>query len=115
MNDSFSQLAKKIRQNKISKREIQKIKREIIDGKVLKIIKNDMAIRIQKIFRGFLYRREYYDFLEQENTETIIDYLYEKKINFIHSNAKKIISNHISDYIINKREEKEKMNEQKVY
>ena len=115
MNDSFSQLAKKIRQNKINKREIKKIKREIIDEKVLNIIKNDMAIRIQKIFRGFLYRREYYDFLEQENTETIIDYLYEKKINFIHSNAKKIISNHISDYIINKREEKEKMNEQKVY
>ena len=115
MNDSFSQLAKKIRQNKINKREIKKIKREIIDEKVLNIIKNDMAIRIQKIFRGFLYRREYYDFLEQENTETIIDYLYEKKINRIHSNAKKIISNHISDYIINKREEKEKMNEQKVY
>lgn len=115
MNDSFSQLAKKIRQNKINKREIQKIKREIIDTKVLNIIKNDMAIRIQKIFRGFLYRREYYDFLEQENTETIIDYLYEKKINRIHSNAKKIISNHISDYIISKREEKEKMNEQKVY
>ena len=115
MNDSFSQLAKKIRQNKINKREIQKIKREVIDGKVLNIIKNDMAIRIQKIFRGFLYRREYYDFLEQENIETIIDYLYEKKVNRVHSNAKKIIANHISEYIINKREEKEKMNEQKVY
>lgn len=57
MNDSFSQLAKKIRQNKINKREIKKIKREIIDEKVLNIIKNDMAIRIQKIFRGFIPQR----------------------------------------------------------
>ena len=34
MNDSFSKLAKKIRQNKINKKEIQNIKKEIIDEKV---------------------------------------------------------------------------------
>ena len=33
MNDSFSRLARKIRQNKINKKEIENIKREIIDGK----------------------------------------------------------------------------------
>ena len=47
MNDSFSQLAKRIRQDKINKKEIKKIKREIIDVKVLNIIKNNMAIQIQ--------------------------------------------------------------------
>ena len=56
MNDSFSKFAKKIRQNKINKREIQNIKREIIDKKVFNIIKTDMAIRIQKIIRGFFFR-----------------------------------------------------------
>ena len=69
MNDSFSQLAKKIRQNKINKREIQKIKREIIDGKVLKIIKNDMAIRIQKCVRGFLYRKKFNIFRTFNNSK----------------------------------------------
>ena len=108
MNDSFSQLAKRIRQDKINKKEIKKIKREIIDDRVLKIIKNDMALRIQKCVRGYLYRKKYYSFLEQINTETIIDYLYDKKIKRIQTDYKNIIAHHISNYIINIREEKEK-------
>ncbi len=78
MNDSFSQLAKTIRLNKINKKEIQKIKREIIDDKVYKIIKNDMAIKIQKIIRGILYRKQFSILLDEINKETIINYLYEK-------------------------------------
>ena len=78
MDDSFSRLAKQIRQNKINKNEIKKIKREIIDGKVLNIIKNDMAIIIQKHIRGYIYRKKYKIFLDRINTEIIIDYLYEK-------------------------------------
>ena len=114
MNDSFSKLAKKIRQNKINKREIRNIKKEIIDNKVLKIIKTDMAIRIQKITRGFLYRKKYYTFLDEINTETVINYLYEKKLNRITTNYKQIISNHILNYLKYNREEKEKMNKQKI-
>ena len=108
MNDSFSQLAKRIRQDKINKKEIKKIKREIIDDRVLKIIKNDMALRIQKCVRGYLYRKKYYSFLEQINTETIIDYLYDKKIKRIQTDYKNIIAHHISNYLKNIREEKEK-------
>ena len=115
MNDSFSQLAKRIRQDKINKKEIKKIKREIIDDKVLKIIKNDMALRIQKCIRGYLYRKKYYSFLEQINTETIIDYLYDKKIKRIQTDYKNIIAHHISNYIINIREEKEKVNKNKIH
>ena len=115
MDDSFSQLAKKIRQDKINKKEIQKIKKEIIDKKVLNIIKEDMAIKIQKIIRGFLYRKKYYIFLDEINTETIINYLYEKKINRIKTDYKNIISYHILNYIRHIREEKEKLNKHKIY
>ena len=115
MNDSFSRLAGKIRQNKINKKEIENIKREIIDNKVLKIIKNDMAIRIQKIIRGFLYRKKFNIFLDEVNTETIINYLYEKKLERINTNYKTIISNHLSNYIKRIREEKEKINKHKIY
>ena len=114
MNDSFSQLAKKIRQNKINKKEMQKIKREIIDDKVLKIIKNDMAIKIQKIIRGFLYRKKFYIILDEINKETIINYLYEKKLNRIKIEYKKIISFHLSNYIKSIRE-KEKLNKHKIH
>ena len=109
MNDSFSKFAKKIRQNKINKREIQNIKKEIIDKKVYNIIKNDMAIRIQKIIRGFLYRKKFYTLLDDINTETIINYLYEKKMNRIKKDYKTVISQHILNYIKNMREEKEKI------
>ena len=59
MDDSFSRLASQLRRNKINKNEIKKIKREIIDGKVLNIIKTDMATKIQKYMRGFIYRKKY--------------------------------------------------------
>ena len=114
MNDSFSQLAKTIRLNKINKKEIQKIKREIIDDKVYKIIKNDMAIKIQKIIRGILYRKQFSILLDEINKETIINYLYEKKLDRIKKEYRKIISYHLSNYIKNFREEKEKINKHKI-
>ena len=114
MDDSFSRLAKELRQKKINKNEIKKIKREIIDGKVLNYIKNNMAIKIQKYIRGYLYRKKYKNFLEQENTEIIINYLYEKKTTRIKNNYKNIISIHILNYIKFIRNEKEKIANKKI-
>jgi len=114
MDDSFSRLAKQLRQNKINRNEIKRIKREIIDGKVLNIIKKDMAIRIQKYIRGFIYRKKYKIFLEQINTEIIIEYLYQKKLTRIKSDSKNIISTHILNYIKYIREEKEKLTLKKI-
>ena len=115
MDDSFSRLAKEIRRSKIDKNEIKKIKREIIDKKVLNIIKIDMAIKIQKLFRGFIYRKKYYKiFLEQKNTEIIIDYLYQKKLTRIKSDYKNIISLHLLNYIKYIRSQKEKLNLKKI-
>ena len=114
MDDSFSRLAKQIRQNKINKNEIKKIKREIIDGKVFNIIKNDMAIIIQKHIRGYIYRKKYKIFLDRINTEIIIDYLYEKKLTRIKSDYKNIISMNIFNYIEYIRSEKEKINLKKI-
>ena len=115
MDDSFGKLAKQIRRSKINKNEIKKIKKEIIDKKVLNIIKIDMAIKIQKHIRGFLYRKKNYKiFLEQKNTEIIIDYLYEKKLTRIKSDYKNIISFHILNYIKYIRSENEKLNLKKI-
>ena len=114
MDDSFSRLAKQIRRNKINKCEIKRIKREIIDGKVLKLIKIDMAIKIQKHIRGFIYRKKYKIFLEQNNTEIIINYLYEKKVKRIKYDYKNIICFHVLNYIKFIREEKEKINLKKI-
>ena len=114
MDDSFSRLAKQLRQNKINKNEIKMIKREIIDGKVLNIIKKDMAIRIQRHIRGFIYRRKFKNFLDQKNTEIIIEYLHQKKLTRIKSDYKNIISTHILNYIKYIKEEKEKLTLKKI-
>ena len=114
MDDSFSRLAKELRQKKINKYEIKKIKREIIDGKILNIIKIEMATKIQAHIRGFIYRKKYKIFLDQINTEIIIDYLYEKKLTRIKSDYKNILSMHILNYIKHIRGEKEKINIKKI-
>ena len=73
-----------------------------------------MAKRIQSHLRGYIYRKKKYSiFLEEIDTETIIDYLYLKKIERIATDCKKIISNHIANYLIKMREEKEKINNKK--
>ena len=114
MDDSFSRLAKQIRRSKINKYEIKKIKREIIDGKVLNLIKIDMAIKIQKHIRGFIYRKKYKIILEQNNTEIIINYLHEKKLTRIKYDYRNIISFHVLNYIKHIKEEKEKINLKKI-
>jgi hypothetical protein len=114
MDDSFSRLASKIRQDKINKRQIRKIKREIIDEKVFNIIKNDMAIKIQSHIRKYLYRKKYFILLDEINTDTIIDYLYLKKIQRIEADCKNIISKHMTNYLTKIRDEKEKINKHKI-
>ena len=114
MDDSFSQLARKIRRDKMNKRQLRRIKREIIDEKVLNIIKNDMAIKIQSCVRRFLYRKKFLIFLDEMNTETIIDYLYLKKIERIEADCKNIISKHMTNYLTKIREEKNKLNKKKI-
>ena len=108
MDDSFSLLAKSIRQQKINKDELLNNLKQISEAqfKREKYIKN--IIKIQKIIRGHLYRIKYHLTLEEINTKTIIDYLHEKKKKRIHSHSKEIISFFISKYIIKMRKNKKK-------
>ena len=103
MNDSFSQFAKQIRQNKIDKNEIRNIKKEVEEINMKKSYKNKMIILIQKYIRGFLYRKKYKLFLEQMNTETVIDYLLENRRNRIHEHSEEIISFFVLKYIKKQR------------
>ena len=98
MEDSFYQLAKKIRQNKIDKKEIRKIKKEI--NKINK------AIFIQKNIRGFLSRKKIKNFIEEKNAETIVEYLCEKKKKRIHSHCYETICYFFHKYILNERKKK---------
>ena len=108
MDDSFSLLAKSIRQQKINKDELLNNLKQISGAQFKrdKYIKN--IIKIQKIIRGHLYRIKYHLTLEEINTKTIIDYLHEKKKKRIHSHSKEIISFFISKYIIKMRKNKKK-------
>ena len=106
MDDSFSLFAKSIRQKKINKDELLNNLKEISETQTKKdkYIKN--IIKIQKIVRGYLYRIKYSLSLDEINTKTIIDYLYEKKRNRIHNHSKEIISFFISKYINKTRKKK---------
>ena len=103
MNDSFSQFAKQIRQNKIDKNEIRNIKKEVEEINMKKSYKNKMIIIMQKYIRGFLYRKKYKLFLEQMNTETVIDYLLENRRKRIHEHSEEIISFFVLKYIKKQR------------
>ena len=108
MDDSFSLLAKSIRQQKINKDELLNNLKEITDAQNRKdkYIKN--IIKIQKVVRGHLYRIQYRLTLDEINTKTIIDYLYEKKKKRIHNHSKEIISFFIMKYINKMRKTKKK-------
>ena len=99
MDDSFSLFAKSIRQNKINKEELLNNLKKISESQTKKdkYIKN--IIKIQKVVRGHLYRIKYHLSLDEINTKTIIDYLYEKKKKRIHSHSKEIISFFVLKYI----------------
>ena len=108
MDDSFSLLAKSIRQQKINKDELLNNLKQVTEAQIKKdkYIKN--IIKIQKVFLGHLFRKKYNLTLDEINTKTIIDYLYEKKKNRIHNHSKEIISFFISKYIIKVRKNKNK-------
>ena len=99
MDDSFSLFAKSIRQNKINKEELLNNLKKISESQTKKdkYIKN--IIKIQKVVRGHLYRIKYHLSLDEINTKTIIDYLYDKKKKRIHSHSKEIISFFVLKYI----------------
>ena len=105
MNDSFSLLAKSIRQNKINKEELLNNLKEIAEAQAQKehYIKN--VIKLQKCIRGFLFRKQYGLLLEEININTVIDYLYEKKKKRIQQHKDEIISFFVLKYI-NKRKKK---------
>ena len=106
INDSFSQFAKKIRQNKIDKDEIRIIKKEVIEINMKKSLVNKKVILIQKNIRGFLFRKKYNFFLEQKNTETVIEYLLENRKYRIHEHSEEIISFFFFKYIKKERKKK---------
>ena len=105
MNDSFSLLAKSIRQNKINKEELLNNLKKVSEGQTKKDLYIKKLILIQKYFRGYLFRKKYSLLLEEININTVIDYLYEKKKKRIHQHKDEIISFFVTKYI-NKRKRK---------
>ena len=105
MNDSFSLLAKSIRQNKINKEELLNNLKQISEAQYQKDHYIKKVITIQKCFRGYLFRKNYGLLLEEININTVIDYLYEKKKKRIHEHKDEIISFFVLKYI-NKRKKK---------
>ena len=84
MDDPFNKFAQKIRQEKINKKEIAAIRKEIFLTNNSKIRMNKSIVKIQKNLRGFLFRKKY---------------LYEQKKIRIHKNCQKIIKKHILLYL----------------
>ena len=99
MNDSFSLLAKSIRQNKINKEELLNNLKKIQEAESQRENYIKMVITIQKCIRGFLFRKKYRLLLDEINIKTVIDYLYEKKKKRIHEHSEEIISFFVSKYI----------------
>ena len=105
MNDSFSLLAKSIRQNKINKEELLNNLKQISEAQSQREHYIKKVITLQKCFRGYLFRKNYGLLLEEININTVIDYLYEKKKKRIHEHKDEIISFFVLKYI-NKRKKK---------
>ena len=105
MNDSFSLLAKSIRQNKINKLELLNNLKQISEAQSQKDNYIKKVIILQKYIRGILFRKKYSLLLDEINIKTVIDYLYEKKKKRIHDHSEEIISFFVKKYI-NKRKKK---------
>ena len=105
MNDSFSLLAKSIRQNKINKSELLNNIKQISESLSQKDNFIKKLIIIQKLIRGHLFRKKYSLLLDEINIKTVIDYLLEKKKKRIHEHSDEIISFFVRKYI-NKRKKK---------
>jgi len=116
MNDTLSELARKIRSKKLNKEEIEILKKEAIESKIERNRRIKKAIEIQRIFRGFLARKKYKILEDKVNINTIIEYLYEKKIKRIHKHSSQIISYFIYKYIERQRKIKTQLiNEFKIH
>ena len=109
MNDSFSLLAKSIRQNKINKEELLNNLKKIQEAESQRENYIKMVITIQKCIRGFLFRKKYRLLLDEINIKTVIDYLYEKKKKRIHEHSEEIISFFVSKYINKNKRKKSYM------
>ena len=103
MNDPLSELARKIRSKKLNKEEIENLKKEAIESKIERNRRIKKAIEIQRIIRGFLARKKFKILEDKININTIIEYLYEKKIKRIHKHSSQIISYFIYKYIERQR------------
>ena len=109
MNDSFSALARKIRSKKLNKEDIENLKKEAIESKIERNRRQKKAIEIQRIIRGYLARKKYRILEDKMNIDTIIEYLYEKKLKRIHKHSSQIISYFIYKYIERQRKIKNKL------
>ena len=116
MNDTLSELARKIRSKKLNKEEIEILKKEAIESKIERNRRIKKAIEIQRIFRGFLARKKFKILEDKININTIIEYLYEKKVKRIHKHSSQIISYFIYKYIERQRKIKTQLiNEFKIH
>ena len=103
MNDPLSELARKIRSKKLNKEEIENLKKEAIESKIERNRRIKKAIEIQRIIRGYLARKKFKILEDKININTIIEYLYEKKVKRIHKHSSQIISYFIYKYIESQR------------
>ena len=116
MNDPLSELARKIRSKKLNKEEIENLKKEAIESKIERNRRIKKATEIQRIIRGFLARKKFKILEDKININTIIDYLYEKKVKRIHKHSSQIISYFIYKYIERQRKIKTQLiNEFKIH
>ena len=112
MNDPLSELARKIRSKKLNKEEIENLKKEAIESKIERNRRIKKAIEIQRIIRGYLARKKFKILEDKININTIIEYLYEKKVKRIHKHSSQIISYFIYKYIERQRKIKTQLIEE---
>ena len=112
MNDPLSELARKIRSKKLNKEEIENLKKEAIESKIERNRRIKKAIEIQRIIRGYLARKKFKILEDKININTIIEYLYEKKVKRIHKHSSQIISYFIYKLIERQRKIKTQLIEE---
>ena len=107
--ESFSDLARRIRFQKVDREEIQKLKNESIYNSRQRVRKANCAVRIQKTYRGFLFRKQFQTTIDALNVQTVITYLNDKHKERINTNATAIIAKHINDFILKKQKQRNKV------
>ena len=107
--ESFNELAKRIRYQKVNKEEIQKLKNESIYNSRQRAKKTNSAIKIQKVYRGFLFRKQFQTTIDALNVQTVITYLNDKHKERVNTNATSIIAKHINAFILKKQKQRNKV------